>query len=312
MCYRREDWISEADTEIGQNRLTYKTLCIEEFATSGKFATSEKFATKSQQVSHRHNRAQFTNSPDCPEIDGQMRETVHALDVSDTHEPSSSLLEEVAEGGRGLLSDDTVDASTGEATSPGILGELEILCKRAEIPGTLVLHLAVGEQEGAVNTKDWPFDDRVLEVEPGEIVSDTDAVGDGKVPVLPVPFTVVENDALSEVVRGVADKVEAAADRLGIGDGLFVHVQDPVVDTERDVVTEVVESSGLVLGLAERRDVVLRADDVLEVWVDVGLVGETVRDRKTSETAHTVHHGRSTYTMVLIAGWYFSSLMSLL
>jgi hypothetical protein len=35
---------------------------------------------------------------DSPQIDGEMRQAIHALDVSNTHEPSSSLLEEIANG----------------------------------------------------------------------------------------------------------------------------------------------------------------------------------------------------------------------
>lgn len=51
-------------------------------------------------------------------------------------------------------------------------------------------------------------------------------------------------------------------------------MKNPIVNTERDVVTEVVESSSLVLGFAERRLVRLGTDDVLKVGVDVRLVGE--------------------------------------
>ena len=68
-------------------------------------------------------------------------------------------------------------------------------------------------------------------------------------------------------------------------------MENPVVDTQRDVVPEVVERAGLVLGLAcirgvsfkrkvkgervtERRLVRLGTDDVLKVWVDVRLVRE--------------------------------------
>ena len=51
-------------------------------------------------------------------------------------------------------------------------------------------------------------------------------------------------------------------------------MQDPVERAERDVVTEVVESTSLVFSLAERTLVVLWADNVLQVWVDVWLIGQ--------------------------------------
>jgi len=51
-------------------------------------------------------------------------------------------------------------------------------------------------------------------------------------------------------------------------------VKNPIVDTERDVVTEVVESSSLVLGLSERRLVRLGTHDVLKIGVDVGFIGK--------------------------------------
>lgn len=109
-------------------------------------------------------------------------------------------------------------------------------------------------------------DDRVLEVESGEVVPDANAVRDGEVPVLPEPLAVVKDDALAKVVRRVADELEAAPEGFAVRDRLLVptytsarfssrqraddvHVQDPVVDPERDVVAEVVECARLVLGL---------------------------------------------------------------
>lgn len=54
-----------------------------------------------------------------------------------------------------------------------------------------------------MHAEDGSVDDGVLEVEAGQVVSDTDTVGDRKVPVLPVAFTVVQDDTLAEVVRGL-------------------------------------------------------------------------------------------------------------
>lgn len=44
-----------------------------------------------------------------------------------------------------------------------------------------------------------------------------------------VAFAVVKNDTLAEVVRSVADELHASADGLAVADGLFVHMQDPVI-----------------------------------------------------------------------------------
>lgn len=89
-----------------------------------------------------------------------------------------------------------------------------------------------------MNTKDWSFNDCILEVESSQIVSYTNTICHGEIPIVPVPFTVVQDDTLSEVVGSVTDKVEAAAYSLWVSNGLFVHMQDPVINTERDMVSE--------------------------------------------------------------------------
>jgi hypothetical protein len=72
------------------------------------------------------------------------------------------LLEEISESRRRLLSNDTVNTSASESSSPSILRELEIFCERTEVPSTLVLHLSVRHQERSVNSEDRSVDDRVL------------------------------------------------------------------------------------------------------------------------------------------------------
>lgn len=64
----------------------------------------------------------------------------------------------------------------------------------------------------------------VLEVESSEVVADTDAIGDGEVPVLPESLAVVEDDALAEVMRRVADELDAVPKRLAVSDGFLVPV----------------------------------------------------------------------------------------
>jgi len=75
-----------------------------------------------------------------------------------------------------------------------------------------------------VDSKDGTMEDRVLEVEAGEIVTDTDTIGDGEVPVLPESFSVVQDDALAEVVGSVADELDAVAERLAVGRRFFIPV----------------------------------------------------------------------------------------
>lgn len=107
------------------------------------------------------------------------------------------------------------------------------------------------------------------------------------------------NDALTKVVLGIPDEFKTPSNCLAIASRLFVAMQDPVVDAERDVVSEVVEGSSLVLGFAERRLVRLRADDVLEIGVDVA-VRRSQPGRARRETKGT--HGSSVRTMTLTAG----------
>jgi hypothetical protein len=123
-----------------------------------------------------------------------------------------------------------VDTTTGETAAPGVLRELEVLGERTKVPGTLVLHLTVGHEEGTVDSEDGTMDDGVLEMETGEVVTDTDTVGDGEVPVVPVTGSVVENDTLSEVVRSVTDELDAVAERFGVGNGFLVPVHRRVSD----------------------------------------------------------------------------------
>jgi len=113
-------------------------------------------------------------------------------------------------------------------------------------------------------------------------------------------FSVVKNDTLTELMRSVTNELDAVSKRFSISSRFFVpvrrkiesksvtirsskrrreerkceHVKNPVVDTERYVVTEVVESSSLVLGLSERRLVRFGTDDVLKIGVDVGFIGK--------------------------------------
>lgn len=62
-----------------------------------------------------------------------------------------------------------------------------------KVSGThLVLHLAVGHQERTVNAKDGTLHDRILEVETGQVIADTNAIGDCEQPVVPVALAVVE------------------------------------------------------------------------------------------------------------------------
>ena len=109
------------------------------------------------------------------------------------------------------------------------------------------------------------MNDGILEVESREIVSNSDTIGNGKVPVVPESFSVVQNDSLTEMMRSVANKLEAMSKRFSVRDRLLipattpsvptrqirkshVHVKDPIVDSERNVISEVVERSSLVLG----------------------------------------------------------------
>lgn len=101
------------------------------------------------------------------------------------HEPTTTLLEEISKSRRRLLSNDTVNSTTSESSSPSILRELEILCKGTEIPRTFILHLSVCHQEGSVNSEDWSIDEGVLKMESSEIVTDTDTICNGEVPVVP-------------------------------------------------------------------------------------------------------------------------------
>jgi hypothetical protein len=71
-----------------------------------------------------------------------------------------------------------------------------------------------------------------------------------KVPIAPETFTVVQNHTLTKVVGRIPDELDTPPERFTVRDGFFVHVQDPVVYTERDVVSEVVERSGLVFRFA--------------------------------------------------------------
>ena len=57
-----------------------------------------------------------------------------------------------------------------------------------------------------------------------EVVADTDSVGDSEVPVLPEAFAIIKDDALTKVVRSVADKLDAVAERLAVRDGFLVPV----------------------------------------------------------------------------------------
>jgi hypothetical protein len=61
-------------------------------------------------------------------------------------------------------------------------------------------------------------------MEPRQVVADTNTIGDSKVPVVPESLAIVEDDALAEVVRSVADELDAVTERLGVGDGLLVPV----------------------------------------------------------------------------------------
>lgn len=177
-----------------------------------------------------------------------------------------------------------------------------------------------------MNSEDWSTDEGVLKMETSEIVTDTNSVCNGEVPVVPVTyqdrstqemssirkekgsakkggqltFSVVKNDTLTELMRSVTNELDAVSKRFSISSRFFIpvrrkiesksvtihsskrrreerkceHVKNPIVDTERYVVTEVVESSSLVLGLSERRLVRLGTDDVLKIGVDVGFIGK--------------------------------------
>jgi hypothetical protein len=84
-----------------------------------------------------------------------------------------------------------------------------------------------------VDAKDGSVDDRVLEMETSQIVSDTDSIGDGEEPVIPVAYPVVQlverfsnpkplrtrrnfrgthNDALAKMVGCIPNKFEASSD----------------------------------------------------------------------------------------------------
>lgn len=76
-----------------------------------------------------------------------------------------------------------------------------------------------------MHSKDGSMNDRVLEMESSEIISYTDTICDGEVPVVPESFSVVENDSLSEVMRCVSDEVDTVAERLSIGNRFFVPVE---------------------------------------------------------------------------------------
>ena len=79
-----------------------------------------------------------------------------------------------------------MDTTASETTPPRVLRELEIFGERTEIPRALVFHLSVRHQERSVNSEDGTVDDRVLEMETREIVTDTDTIRDREVPIVPV------------------------------------------------------------------------------------------------------------------------------
>lgn len=58
---------------------------------------------------------------DSPQVDSQMWKTVHALNVSNTHIPTTTLLEEISECTRRLLTDNTMNTAASESTSPGCI-----------------------------------------------------------------------------------------------------------------------------------------------------------------------------------------------
>lgn len=96
--------------------------------------------------------------------------------------------------------------------------------QKRNAPSTLVLHFSVGHEERSVHTKDGAVDDRVLEVEPRQVVADTNTVGHGEVPVLPEALAVVQDDTLTEVVGRVADELDAVAERLAVRGRFLVPV----------------------------------------------------------------------------------------
>jgi hypothetical protein len=155
---------------------------------------------------------------------GREDEEDETHDRDNSEEPPPPLLQEVPQVDGTLLPDDTMDPTTRESPPPGILTELEVLGERSKVPSTLGLHLSVDHEERSMHSEDGAMDDRVLEVESSEVVSDSNAVCDGEVPVVPESFSVVEDDALSEMVRSVANELHAVTERLSVSNGLLVPV----------------------------------------------------------------------------------------
>ena len=62
-----------------------------------------------------------------------MRQAVHAFDIPDTHEPSSALLEEIAERTWRLFPNDTVDTSAGETSPPCLEKKTKRKCELKSI-----------------------------------------------------------------------------------------------------------------------------------------------------------------------------------
>jgi hypothetical protein len=114
-----------------------------------------------------------------------------------------------------------------------------------------------------MNAEDRSLNDSILEMETCEIISNTNTICYCKVPILPITFTIVKNDTLTEMMRSITNEINASSYGFSICDGFFVHMEDPIIDTEGDVITEVIECTSLVLGFTKRRDVILRADDIL-------------------------------------------------
>jgi hypothetical protein len=126
-----------------------------------------------------------------------------------------------------------------------------------------------------VSTKDWIVEVGVLELEPREIITDTNGIRNSEEPVLPVLVLVVNDDALAPVVVClVPDEFEDPLHRLVVNDRLFIEVEDPVEFGEAHCLAVPLEGAGLVLGVVCPK--VLGAGVAIDVFKKVGFISEDV------------------------------------
>lgn len=128
------------------------------------------------------------------------------------------MLEEIDETLRALFTNDGSDGTAAVALFPRIDGKLKVFGQGSQVPRDVVFDFSVVEQERPVSAKDGATEVVELQVETGQVVTDTDGVADGVEGVGPVTVLVVEDRALSHVKVGEPDELENTANTVGIDD----------------------------------------------------------------------------------------------